>query len=93
MFEARLLQGHVLKRVVESVKDLLTEAAWECGPAGIQLMVGRMQQAALATAQAMDDSHVSLVTMELRADGFNLYRCDRTVTLGMSLPSLGKIFK
>lgn len=43
--------------------------------------------------QAMDNSHVSLVSLNLNADGFEQYRCDRSVSLGMNLGSLSKILK
>ena len=39
MFEARLIQGNLLKKVMESLKDLLTEATWDCTDGGIQLQV------------------------------------------------------
>ena len=41
----------------------------------------------------MDSSHVSLVSLLLRSDGFEHYRCDRNMTLGMSMASLSKILK
>ncbi|NXK71178.1 PCNA protein, partial [Amazona guildingii] len=37
MFEARLVQGSVLKRVLEALKDLITEACWDLGSGGISL--------------------------------------------------------
>ena len=39
MFEARLVQGNLLKKVLESLKDLLNEATWDCTDTGIQLQV------------------------------------------------------
>ena len=39
MFEARLVQGNLLKKVLESLKDLLNEATWDCSDTGIQLQV------------------------------------------------------
>ena len=39
MFEARLVQGNLLKKVLESLKDLLNEATWDCADSGIQLQV------------------------------------------------------
>ena len=39
MFEARLVQGNLLKKVLESLKDLLNEATWDCTDSGIQLQV------------------------------------------------------
>ena len=75
MFEARLVQGNLLKKVLESLKDLLNEATWDCADTGIQL-------------QAMDNSHVSLVSVLLRADGFDKFRCDRQLSMGNLASSL-----
>lgn len=72
MFEARLAQSSILKRVIEAIKDLITEAAFDCSDSGIQL-------------QAMDNSHVSLVSLNLRSDGFDKYRCDRNLSMGINL--------
>merc|ERR1712215_670719 len=80
MFEARLVQGSLLKKVLEAIKDLLNEASWDCADSGIQL-------------QAMDNSHVSLVSLNLRAEGFDKYRCDRNLVMGMNLSSMSKILK
>jgi len=80
MFEARLRQAGLLKKLLESVKDLVTDANFDCSPSGISL-------------QAMDSSHVSLVAMLLRSDGFEHYRCDRNITLGINLGSMAKILK
>ncbi|GHP04646.1 hypothetical protein PPROV_000340000 [Pycnococcus provasolii] len=80
MFEARLLQGNLLKKVLDSIKDLITEANFDCSGAGFGL-------------QAMDSSHVSLVALMLRSDGFEHYRCDRNLSLGMNLSALSKMLK
>jgi proliferating cell nuclear antigen len=69
MFEARLVQGSVLKKVLESIKDLVTDANFDCSATG-------------DSRQAMDSSHVSLVALLLRSDGFEHYRCDRTMSMG-----------
>jgi proliferating cell nuclear antigen len=45
------------------------------------------------TLQAMDNSHVALVAVKLHADGFALYRCDRSILLGVNLDSLTKVLK
>ncbi|XP_071551328.1 proliferating cell nuclear antigen [Panulirus ornatus] len=80
MFEARLVQGSLLKKVLDAIKDLLNEASWDCADSGIQL-------------QAMDNAHVSLVSVNLRAEGFDKYRCDRNLIMGMDLTSMSKILK
>ena len=41
----------------------------------------------------MDTSHVSLVSVDLKADGFDKYRCDRNLSMGMNLTSMGKILR
>lgn len=40
MFEARLVQGSLFKKVLEAVKDLLNEATWDCHGTGMNLQVG-----------------------------------------------------
>lgn len=72
MFEAKLNSSVTLKRILDSIKDLVNEASWDCSATGMSL-------------QAMDTSHVSLVAVLLKAAGFDKYRCDRNVTLGMNL--------
>merc|ERR1711907_918472 len=80
MLEARIAQGSLLKKLVEAMKDLVTEANFDCSASGIAL-------------QAMDSSHVSLVAMQLKAEGFDHYRCDRDMSIGMNMASLSKILK
>ena len=80
MFEARLVQGNLLKKLCDGLKDLVTEVNLDVSSTGI-------------TCQAMDSSHVCLVATHLRADGFDHFRCDRNLTLGVSIPNLAKVLK
>ena len=80
MFEARMTEGGMLKKITEAMKDLVTEANFDCSTTGISL-------------QAMDSSHVSLVALLLRADGFDHFRCDRNISLGINLSSMSKVLK
>mgnify|MGYP002723574903 FL=1 len=41
----------------------------------------------------MDSSHVALSAVELRADGFEEYRCDRPMSIGMAITSLTKVLR
>lgn len=41
----------------------------------------------------MDNSHVALVSMILKAEGFSPYRCDRNIALGINLVSLTKVLR
>ena len=43
--------------------------------------------------QAMDESHVALVYLQLRSESCESYRCDQNLSLGMSIVNLGKINK
>jgi proliferating cell nuclear antigen PCNA len=63
-----------------AIKELVTDANFECTEDGIKL-------------QAMDNSHVALVAVELKTEGFVLYRCDRPMPLGVNLASLTKVLK
>lgn len=80
MFEARLVQGAMLKKIVEAIKDLVENANLDCSPSGISL-------------QAMDSSHVSLCALLLRDEGFDHFRCDKNISLGISMANLSKIMK
>lgn len=41
----------------------------------------------------MDSSHVSLVALKLRSDGFEQFRCDRATSMGMKLKNLSTVLK
>ncbi|KIY69280.1 proliferating cell nuclear antigen [Cylindrobasidium torrendii FP15055 ss-10] len=80
MLEAKLAEASVLKKLLDSIKELVTDANFECNEEGINL-------------QAMDNSHVALVSVLLEAPGFSEYRCDRPMPLGVNLTSLTKVLK
>jgi len=80
MLEARLEQASLLKKVVDSIKDLVQDCNFDCNDSGVQL-------------QAMDNSHVALVSMKLAAESFAPYRCDRNIALGVNLTSLTKVLR
>lgn len=41
----------------------------------------------------MDSSHVALVSLTLGMSGFESYRADRAMTLGVSITNLAKVLK
>ena len=75
MFEACLVQSSIYKKVLEVIKDYLNKATFDCSDFGIQL-------------QAMDNSNVSLVSMNLRSDEFDKYRCDSNISMSMNMGRL-----
>jgi len=104
MFEARLTTGSLIKKVVEAIKDLVTDANFDCNATGVSLQVSYFLNPECNTPnkhykpnkkkqKAMDSSHVSLVALLLRAEGFDPYRCDRNLSLGISISSMSKILK
>ncbi|NXD32692.1 PCNA protein, partial [Spelaeornis formosus] len=80
MLEARVKQASVLKKLLDAIKELVTDGNLDCTDEGIAL-------------QAMDNSHVALVSLKLVHDQFESYRCDRNMPLGVNLTSLTKILK
>ncbi|TFK45716.1 proliferating cell nuclear antigen [Heliocybe sulcata] len=80
MLEAKLNEAAILKRLLDAVKELVTDANFECNEEGINL-------------QAMDNSHVALVAVKLDSTGFKRYRCDRPMPLGVNINSLTKVLK
>jgi len=78
--EARLVQAGLLKKILDAIKDLVTDANFDCNSTGIAL-------------QAMDSSHVALVSMLLRSDGFDKYTAERNTSLGINLASMYKILQ
>lgn len=107
MFEARLTSSAVLKKVLDAIKELLNEATFDCSDSGIQVKNRLFQTFQTffishripidfvlnVQLQAMDNSHVSLVSLTLRSDGFDKFRCDRNLSMGMNLASMAKILK
>eukprot|EP01026_Neomeris_dumetosa_P027284 TRINITY_DN221_c0_g1_i1.p2 TRINITY_DN221_c0_g1~~TRINITY_DN221_c0_g1_i1.p2 ORF type:complete len:265 (-),score=35.63 TRINITY_DN221_c0_g1_i1:242-1036(-) len=75
MFEATLGQCGVMKKIVEALKELVQEVNFDVNEQGMFL-------------QAMDSSHVSLVCLELKEDGFVNYRCDRPMSMGLNVKNM-----
>lgn len=58
----------------------MQDCNFDCNDSGIAL-------------QAMDNSHVALVSMMLKSDSFSPFRCDRNIALGINLGSLTKVLR
>ncbi|OUU49664.1 MAG: proliferating cell nuclear antigen (pcna) [Candidatus Puniceispirillum sp. TMED52] len=79
MFEARMSDGLLLKKIIDSM-SWITETNFDCTDGGVAV-------------QAMDANHVALASLVLHRGGFQHYRCDRPLTLGVNIASIGKILK
>lgn len=58
----------------------MQDCNFDCNDSGIAL-------------QAMDNSHVALVSMMLKSESFSPFRCDRNIALGINLTSLQKVLR
>ena len=56
------------------------QGTWDCDASGLKL-------------QAMDSAHVCLVSVSLEAEGFDKFRCERAVSLGVDMESMGKVMR
>ena len=80
MVEARFGQALTFKKLIEALKDLVTEVNLEASPEGLFV-------------QAMDASHVALISLFLHREGFEHYECERDQSIGVSMNNLSKIIK
>lgn len=80
MFSAHVKEASTFKKVIDSIKDLVTEANFLCTSDGLQM-------------QAMDKSHVALICLTLLSEGFIEYDCPSDFTLGLNVSLLSKILK
>lgn len=80
LFQAEIRPARVFRNIVEALKEVVAELHLECTDTDI-------------IVQAMDSSHVSLVSLRLAAEGFLAYRCEKSMTLGVNVANLVKILK
>ena len=80
MFLAKTQQATALRVLIESLRELLTEANFHLACDGIRLT-------------AMDPSQVTLAFTHLFASEFIQYECDKDYIVGINLPALHRIIK
>lgn len=80
MFEAKITKGSILKKAIESIKDLVAAGSFDCSPSGISL-------------QAMDTTHIALISLFLDHSGFDSFRCDKNISMGIDLKVLCKTLR
>jgi len=67
-------------KIIAAISEVVGDVNFECRAQGMSL-------------QAMDSSHVSLVSMLLRADAFEPWECEDNVQLGIHLDHLTRLLK
>ena len=80
MFEAKLTEASVLKKIIEAIKDLVNDVNIDISNNGLSI-------------QAMDSSHVALVSLNIPSDGFESFRADTAQALGINIANLSKVLK
>ena len=80
MFEAKLSDGYIFKKIIDSIKDIVDLANIHVTKNGLEM-------------QAMDGSHVALVSLKLSKEGFDSFRCDKDQILGINVKDFSKFMK
>lgn len=78
--QGSLKNGEVLVKIIAAISELVADANFDCREQGMSL-------------QAMDSSHVSLVSLLLRAEGFEPWVCEESCQLGIRLEHMTKLLK
>ena len=80
MLQARLTNASILKKIFDSLKELIIEGMWIATSTGLSL-------------EALDSTHVSLVFVQLFSSAFDKFECDKDVSMGIRIPSMSKLLK
>lgn len=80
MVEIVFEQASFFKKIIDSLKGLVEDITFKCDSEGMAL-------------QAMDISHVSLISISLPADLFNTYNCNEEMNLAFNVDVLNKVLK
>jgi proliferating cell nuclear antigen len=80
ILEIKTVQASAFRILVEALKEILTDANFECDETGIKMI-------------AMDSSRTVLVHLKLQADKFESYMCKERRVLGISMINLFRIIK
>jgi DNA polymerase III sliding clamp (beta) subunit (PCNA family) len=80
MFEARLEEVSVFRKIIDSLKELVKMVNIEVNTKGLSI-------------QAMDSCHVALVSLVLKEKAFTHYTCHKPLTLGLTIENVAKILK
>lgn len=79
-FFASTIEGTTIRGILETLRDIVFEGTFKFGPEGIRLVT-------------LDSSKKSLVSLDLRAESFDTYKCDNEIVCGINLSSFTKLLK
>jgi len=78
VFEATIDNASQLRRIFEAIKELVKEINLQINETGMSL-------------QAMDGSHIALVSANLKQEGFSSFKCVKPITIGINLEHFLKV--
>ena len=79
-FKCEIFQAKVKDIIIDSSSSLVNEINLEATSNGLSL-------------QTMDSAYISLVSLNMKEEGFVEYRCDKNTVLGLNLLDFGKVLK
>lgn len=79
-FEGTLNNVTKFRRLIESIKELVKEVNVVITDSGLAI-------------QAMDSSHVALVSANIKSEGFSAFSSTKNITLGVNLENLIKVMR
>tara|TARA_B100001248_G_C27328088_1_gene430026 strand:- start:79 stop:867 length:789 start_codon:yes stop_codon:yes gene_type:complete len=80
ILEIKTVQASAFRILIEALKEILTDANFECDETGIKMI-------------AMDSSRTVLVHLKLQADKFESYVCKEKKVLGISMINFFRVIK
>lgn len=80
MFQASISKSLTFKKIIEAIRELVVDVNFEVNEDGLAL-------------QAMDASHVALVSFLLKAEKFEDFECHKPQIFGVNIGNLAKILK
>ena len=79
-FKCEIFQAKIKDVIIDSLSSLVNEVNLEATSNGL-------------SPQTMDSAHISLVSLNMKEEGFVEYRCDKNTVLGLNLLDFGKVLK
>ena len=80
VFEGTLDKASSFRKIIEAIKELVKDVNFQINQTGMSL-------------QAMDTSHVALVSAIIKAEGFTAFSCSKQITIGVNLEHMIKVMK
>ena len=78
MFYAKLNEGLIFKKIIDCIKESITDLNLKISYKGIEM-------------QSIDNQHIAIIYFNLPSKIFEIYKCDKILFLGISIDKLNSI--